>query len=373
MTRGPSKKGGDANGTLRDIGVSNCTGVVSADQTTMGLRFPPQQQILLYSGAQWEEFVEEWAHFCLKPIYVSVRRFTGAGDRGVDVAGFTDADGLQGVWDNYQCKHLDKPLAPSKAWVELGKILWHSFKGDYRAPRAYFFVAARGVGTTLAALLADSAKLRKELVANWDGYCRKGITDTQEIDLEGAFLAYVEAFDFSIFGMKTSLQLIEDHRRCPHHAMRFGGGLPERAPPATPPDDIGSAESRYVEQLFAAYGDHTKAAVSDIAALKPWPHLQSHFGRQRVAFYHAESLRIFARESVPPGTFESLQEDIYTGVIDTHDAGHSDGYQRVCAVTKAARDLQITSNPLITRSKPTDRDGICHQLANENRLLWKRP
>lgn len=367
------KKAKSTSGDLRDIGAPSCTGPVSADQTTMGLRFPPQQQILLYSGAQWEEFAEEWAHFCLKPVYASIRRFTGAGDRGVDIAGFADTDGLQGVWDNYQCKHLDKPLAPSKAWVELGKILWHSFKGDYRTPRAYYFVAARGVGTTLAALLADKAKLKKELIANWDGYCRKAITDTQEIVLEGDFLAHVLAFDFGIFGMKTALQLIEDHQRCPHHAIRFGGGLPERASPTAPPDEIGPAESRYVEQLFEAYTDHTKASVADASGLKSWPYLQAHFGRQRVAFYHAESLRIFARESVPQGTYEALQEDIFSGVVDTHDAGHSDAYQRVCAVTKAARELQITSNPLITRAKPTDRDGICHQLANDNRLIWKRP
>jgi hypothetical protein len=43
------------------------------------------------------------------------------------------------------------------------------------------------------------------------------------------------------------------------------------------------------------------------------------------------------------------------------------------AVTKAARDMQITSNALITRAKPQDRDGICHQLANEDRLRWIKP
>ena len=185
---------------FRDILVPTCEpNIVTADQVTMGLRFPPQQQILLYSPAQWEEFVEEWAHFCLKSVYASVRRFTGAGDRGIDIAGFTDTDGLQGVWDNYQCKHLDKTLAPSKAWVELGKILWHSYRRDYQPPRSYYFVAARGVGTTLTALLMDKAKLKKELIVNWDKHCRKAITDTQEILLESDFLAYVNAFDFGIF------------------------------------------------------------------------------------------------------------------------------------------------------------------------------
>ena len=136
--------------------------------------------------------------------------------------------------------------------------------------------------------------------------------------------------------------------------------------------EIASAESRYVGQLLDAYADHTKESVPDIDALKGWPKLSEHFGRQRVAFYHAESLRVFARDSVPPGTFESLQDDIHAGVIYTHDAHHTDGYERVRAVTKAARDMQITSNPLIACSKPQDRDGICHQLANEDRLKWKQ-
>ena len=83
-------------------------------------------------------------------------------------------------------------------------------------------------------------------------------------------------------------------------------------------------------------------------------------------------LRVFARDSVPSGTFESLLDDIHDGVIDTHDANHADGYEKVCAVTKAARDMQITANALITCTNPKDRDGICHQLVNEERLRWTR-
>jgi hypothetical protein len=125
--------------------------------------------------------------------------------------------------------------------------------------------------------------------------------------------------------------------------------------------------------LLRAYTDHTKEPIADVAALKPWSKLNDHFGRQRVAFYHAESLRVFARDSVPEGTFESLQDEVYAGVVDTCDASHSDGYERVCAVTKEARNLPITSNPLIARAKVQDREGICHQLANEDRLKWTKP
>lgn len=343
---------------------------VTAATVVHGPVIPPQQQLLLYSPDQWEDFVQEWAHFCLKQQYIQVQRFTGSGDRGVDIAGFTDAKKLQGVWDNYQCKHYDNALRPTNVWVEIGKIVWYSFKKEYTPPRRYYFVAPKGVGTSLAALLSDASKLRDELIANWEKYVRKEITKTQEVVLDASLLAYVNAFDFSIFDAKTSLQLVEEHRASPVHAARFGGGLKARPDAAKPPAVIKTDESRYVTQLLNAYAEHIGQPVSDPSALASTPKLRDHFHRQREAFYHAESLRVFARDSVPAGTFESLQDDIYDGVVDTHDATHQDGYARVCAVTKAARELQITANPLITCTKPKDRDGMCQQLANEDRLQW---
>jgi hypothetical protein len=349
------------------------TGTLTADLVLHGHHIPPQQQLLLYSADQWEGFVQEWAHYCLKAIYCQVQGFSGPGDRGIDIAGFTDADKLNGVWDNYQCKHYDHALHPRDAFPEIGKLLLYTFTEQFRVPRRYYFVAPKGAGTSLNAYLANAPKLSQVLVEKWDKYCRKKITSTQEIPLEGKFLDYVQAFDFTIFEAKTSLQLVDDHKSCPCHTARFGGGLPPRPDPTAPPEVIAPTESRYVEQLFKAYADRTKKAVSDALGLKQHPQLREHFLRQRVSFYHAESLRVFARDSVPPGTFESFQEEIYTGVVDTHDAAFPDGYERVVAVTKAARDMQITSNALITRAKPQDRDGICHQLANEDRLRWTKP
>jgi hypothetical protein len=350
------------------------TDTVTADQVVHGPSIPPQQRILLYSAEEWEGFVEEWAHFVLKSLYVQVQRFSGAGDRGIDIAGFADAQKLQGVWDNYQCKrYLDHAIHPSEAWPEIGKILWHSFNKEYRAPRRYYFVAPHGVGTTLAGLLANQAKLKKTLIDNWDKHVRCAITATREVLLKGAFLSYVQAFDFSIFDSKTALQVIEGHRQCPCYSSRFGGGLPNRPAAQKPPAHIAPVESRYVAQLLAAYADHKKQLVRDVRALKAWPKLDGHFGRQREAFYHAESLRVFARDTVPEGTFQSLQDEIHSGVIDICDANHADGYERVKEVTQAARELHLTSNALLTRAKTKDRDGICHQLANEDRLLWTKP
>lgn len=345
--------------------------VLTADAALLGPQIPAHQRILLYTDTEWEAFIHEYTHFGLKTLYHQVQRLTGAGDRGIDVAGFVDGQMLQGAWDNYQCKHYAHPLYPTDAYPELGKMLWYSFNGEFRAPRRYYFVAPREVGTTLAGYLADATKMKSQLMDNWNKHCRKAITSTQEIPLDGSFKSYVEKFDFTIFGMKTALEVVELHKGlCPYHTMRFGGGLPERPEPSTPPDKIGPAESRYIEQLYEAYADHKKVSVTSAESLKAWPKLKDHYDRQRIAFYYAESLRVFARETAPPGTFESLQEEVFTGVIDTNDGSHPDSYARVCAVTKAARELPLTSNALITRTKRQDMDGICHQLANGDRLQW---
>jgi hypothetical protein len=361
------------NDQLEDIQAPTAPSALTSDRTIYGPPIRPQQRIFLYSAVEWEDFIHEWAHFCLKGQYIDVQRFAGAGDRGIDIAGFTDGQKLQGVWDNYQCKHYDHALMPTDVWPEFGKILWYSFKGEYSAPGRYYFVAPRGIGTKLSGYLNDSSKLKKTVMEEWDKNIRNEITETGEIKLEGAFVAYVEAFDFSIFGRKDPLQIIDEHRQCPYHAARFGGGLPDRPPTEKPPDEIAPRESHYVEQLLKAYADREKEPIPDLKTLKSRSStLHGHFIRQREAFYHAESLRVFARDNTPPRTFDDLQDEIYFGVVDTHNADHPNGYERACQVSKAARDLQLTSNPLVPCIKTQDRDGICHHLANEDRLQWTK-
>jgi hypothetical protein len=343
----------------------------TAAQVATGPVMPPQQRLLTYSAAEWEGFVEEWAFYCLKGLYKHVQRFSGSGDMGIDVAGFIDDKRLQGVWDNYQCKHYDHAITPGDVWAEFGKVIWHSYKGEYKVPRRYYFVSPWGAGTKLSRLLANATKLREELIENWEKHVMGAITSKQAVLLDAALLAYVDKFDFSIFDAKTAIQLVADHRATPIHAARFGGGLPPRSAAGKPPTAVAPGESRYVTQLLGAYSEHTSTSVTDQSTI-PQQKLKDHFRRQREAFYEAEALRVFARDNVPAGTFESLQNDIYDGVIDAHDQTHTDGYQKVCAVTQSAQQLQITANALITCTNPKDRHGICHQLVNEERLWWKK-
>ncbi len=348
------------------------TGIHASARVAFGKTFVPQQQILLYSPSEWETFIQEWVH-SQKSKYNKVLRFAGANDMGIDVAGLTDDKGIFGIWDNFQCKHYTDPLIPSKSAVEVGKVLWHSFNKRYAPPRKYHFIAPKDCGIALNRMLLKHDTLKAYIVKHWDQYCKKEITDTEEIELKGDFEKYVDAFDYTIFTSKPCLEIIDEHRTTPWHTIRFGGGLPERAPVAPPPAEVGVHESRYLTQLFEAYSDYKGITLTDVTSLSPWKELDEHYDRQRESFYHAEALRNFARDTVPPGTFEELQDEVYAGVIDIENAEHTNAFVRLNNVTHASTSLELTSNALISVVKVQDRKGICHQLANVNKLNWKKP
>jgi hypothetical protein len=365
----PQKNHKGSSAKLADIPEPKST-TPNSSRIQHGRLIPPQQQILLLSHDEWEAFIEEWAHH-QKTRYLRVLRMSGPSDQGIDIAGLTDKDGLFGVWDNYQCKHYKEALSPPTAIVEIGKILWHSFKGEYKPPRKYYFVAPKGCGMKLTRLLADPANLKKSVIEDWDKYCSNAITSKETITLDGAFKDYTNNFDFSIFTQKIALDIIDDHKMTPYHAARFGGGLPDRPKPIAPPPTIEEPlESRYIQQLLSAYSDHLNTLINALENLSEWPALKEEFNRQREHFYHAESLRNFARDTVPPGTFEELQKEIYAGVIDIINGQHADGRAKMQQVLQAAMRLQMTANALISVVKMQDRMGICHQLANEDKLQW---
>lgn len=149
------------------------------------------------------------------------------------------------------------------------------------------------------------------------------------------------------------------------------GALPVLRAPQTPPEAIDMArEARYVEQLLGAYAQHLGCPIGASSDLKPHRDLADHFQRARSDFYSAEALRDLTRDSLPPGSFEDLQADVLDAVIDTARAPHSSGYVRVTRTTDQAVNAQITSHALTAQWKPRERKGICHQLANKDKLIW---
>lgn len=342
----------------------------SVENVLSGLPIPKTTRVRVFSPDDFEGFIEEWASSLEGTSYVKVRRFAGSGDMGIDIAGFLTTKGFAGGWDNYQCKRYDHPLRPTDIYTEIGKIIYYSWSGEFPPPRKHYFAGSQDIGTSLEKLLADPLKLREAVRENWDAYCRKEITTTKEIPLEGALLSHFDNFDFSIFDSTSVVELIKQHEKTGFHAVRFGGGLPARPIVELPPPQPGEHESRYVRQLLDAYGEHLGGHLSDINALLAHKPLSRDFSRQRERFYHAEALRNFSRDTVPDGTFASLQEEIYQGVVDVCEGSHSNGFERMKATVSHASHVSSTSNPLSPVTKVQDRQGICHQLANEDRLKW---
>lgn len=341
----------------------------STSAVQAGPPVPPIERIRLFSHEQWEDFVCEWV-YSLHSQYSNVERCGGAGDMGRDVIAFHKD--VPDLWDNYQCKHYLKPLTPTDVWIEFGKLVYYTQKGEYTWPSLYFFVAPHGVGTKLSNLLKYPEKLRSELKNNWNRYCKDKITTECSVVLDSSLTQYVDMLDFSIFRAVQPLRMIDEHAKTRWHLVRFGGGFPERPPIEETPITPTKTELGYVTKLLEAYAEHTNTDVESHIVI-PTNDLKDHFSESRNQFYSAESLRLFSRDTLPSGEFEKLREEFFGGIMDEIRSNHSDGYLRVIAVVKFARLLQVSGHALNTALTPLDRAGICHQLANDNeKVRWVR-
>jgi hypothetical protein len=324
-------------------------------------------RLKLFDSNQWEQFVLEWAD-SLSDQYESVEQYGGANDLGCDVVAYLREDA--GAWDNYQCKHYDHRLAPSDAWPEIVKLLVHTYRGALSVPRSYIFVAPQGAGTTLARLLRQPDQLGSRLLETWD---EKGSMRTDSrtlVELDEGLRAHVASFDFSIFRALPPLQLLDQHAQTRWHVARFGGGLPVRPPIPTPPEGLTAREAVYVTELLGAYGEHLGEHPSSVGALTNHPEMEGHFNDARIAFYSAEGLRLFSRDTLPPGSFGELQGDVHVGIKNDVRHPHPNGYARVLAATNTAQSLSLSAHALGNTASVLDRHGICHQLANEGKVKW---
>ncbi len=345
------------------------TGATAAPVTS-GIAYPVADLIQTFKPEAWEDFTEEWAHSQEKK-YAEIVRYAGAGDMGLDILCFHTKNHFNGPWDNVQCKRYACELMPSQVWVELGKIIYYSFIDEYPPPANYYFAASKGLGLKLKKLLTKPDKLKSELIANWDGYCKKKITGVKEITLDGPLKEYLDKFNFMIFKMIPIAQMIKDHANTVFYERRFGtASFPQRPPVAAPPTTVQPGESRYVQQLFEVYSEKLSVQLNDPAELSKYPELERHFNRSRELFYYAESLRNFPRDSVDPGAFDAIREEIYSGCIDIHDMDYPDGLTRVRSTVSHAGTLTPNCNALCIRVQTQDKQGLCHHLANENRFTW---
>ncbi|MEL0169975.1 MAG: hypothetical protein VW877_17845 [Pseudomonadaceae bacterium] len=100
----------------------------------IGAPVPVLDRMLIMSSDDWEDFTLELVHY-LKEQYHKVTKCGGGGDMGRDVIAYT-ATG----WSNYQCKHYKEKLSVEDAVLEIGKICYYTYIGEYPLPERYFFV-----------------------------------------------------------------------------------------------------------------------------------------------------------------------------------------------------------------------------------------
>jgi hypothetical protein len=248
-----------ALGTVPLRTISPPSSAMPPDVAAVGPVIPPIERLRIMSASTWEDLVLEYAHW-LKTRYARVDKCGGAGDMGRDIIAFESAT-TEDPWDNYQCKHYDHPLAPNDIWLELGKLAYYTFAGEYSMPRHYTFVAPQGVGNSLSKLLRRPDELRSGLIAAWDKRCQRSITSQRAIPLEGALKDHIASMDFTIFDALPPLRLIEEHAQTPWHIVRFGGGLPFRGSVPPPPPTIAVNETNYVRALLDAYEDRLGSAL----------------------------------------------------------------------------------------------------------------
>ncbi|GAA0446962.1 hypothetical protein Aca07nite_57540 [Actinoplanes capillaceus] len=359
---------------MSDLPEPATTYVLTVAGRVHGPPVPAKQRIYFYSPDEWEEFVREWAKTL--PLadrcsgrYLQVKRLGGANDHGADVAAFLTPQQFEGDWDCFQCKHYSDVLRPADAWPEILKVLQSVVLGLYTLPRRYVFVAPMGCGGSLDRLLSTPTELRVKFIEQFHRP-KSPLGAALPADVRDKILTFAATLDFSMFQSADIDEVLAVHKLSPNHVMRFGGALPQRPSVDTPPDDPADHESRYVAQLLRVYREHFGPEAAALDGAKSHPKAASHLLRQREAFYSAESLERFARDAVPKGTFAKFRDEVYDGVIEVHSANHIDGMARLTQVLQAAVSAQLPSNALIETSDARDRKGICHQLANIEKLVW---
>ena len=319
-----------------------------------------------YDSTEWEIFIGEWKRGLSN--YHEVKRLGAAGDHGRDVVGLCGSNGCEGVWDNFQCKHYDKPLPASKAYVDIGKIVFHSFRGVFAPPRRSVFVAPRGPSTTLRDQLLNPSQLKIKVAENWDKTIASNIEKNETHKLTGDLSSWLQAYDFSSFGYYTIDEVLDGHRKTAYWASRFGGILP--APPkGIVPENVAERETVYVSKLLKVYEQDTGQAIASAELLAlSHPEHGADLWKQRVRFYDAEAFGAHYRDQTEPGTVEDFTDQIYQAVEPVLSIA-GPARQRVSDTLQAATSTK-TISVLEPQARPQVKQGVCHQLANDDRIDW---
>jgi hypothetical protein len=327
----------------------------------------PLQRIQVMSPDEWEKFTLEIADY-LKSKYSRVTQCGGKGDLGRDVIAYKPNE----EWDNYQCKHYSKRLPVANAILEIAKVIYYSFKGEYTLPKNYFFVSPHGSSSDLIKLFQDTKKFKDILYSRWETDCKSKIK-VGDVKLDKFLEEYIEEkVNFSIFKEIPPLELISIHRNTKYHTMWFGWYGVNRPPFSPTPSKIDEPkELTYITELLNAFSEY-KSKPINLQNIEEDNELFKEYRGARNNFYSAESLERFSRDYLPENSFNELKDECYESISPTIKQRHSDGYERYLKTLEKVVSINYTSHPLNSFIKIQDKKGMCHQLVNDKEIKWTK-
>lgn len=333
---------------------------------------PPIDKVHVMDEDSFEQFTLEWLYGCKKSKYSSIRRIGGAGDKGRDVVAYYN----DGSVDYYQCKHYNAALMPTDYYLELGKLCYYTYNKEIPMPKEYYIIASNDVGSSLQDLIDNPIKLISKLKENWEKYCKTKITKTVEISLDKSLSDYIDLFDFTIVKTYPMAQVIDEYLDTIYGNIRFGGRKLNMPTSMLPPEKIDLEEMPYILALLEAYSDELGVQINDTEGLEKYNIYFENFKRQRKDYYSAETIRRFVRDTLSDSKqFKVLKDEVYDGIIDTHEQDYDSGYKRLIEVLKQVARINISKCMLDSKLHCigiSERKGVCHMLVNDNKLRWVR-
>ncbi|WP_141441337.1 ABC-three component system protein [Vreelandella titanicae] len=329
-----------------------------------------KRDILALHDDELEAFVRDWVSH-KKRDYLSVTNFGGGGDLGRDVVGFLTSSKHEGAWHNYQCKQYNKSLSIGKVFVEIGKVLYYSYKGSFTAPEKFIIVAPKGVSRPVEELIYKPSEFKEVFIKEWDKHCgNKKIISSEQIPLDMDFEKFINNYDFGRVEVINLEGMLSDESIVPVIYSWFGDLLSGPPPKGVIPDEVDEVEFKYTEKLLLAYNERYKVGYKEVDEIKENADAFKHFKRQRFRFFDAEAFKRFYRDNTDEITISNLEEDVFYGVVEESEAAHSDALCCVDAVMHKAATINITG-PLSLHAGVTVKQGLCHHFANEDKLAWK--
>ena len=238
-------------------------------------------------------------------------------------------------------------------------------------------MAPKGLSAKFAQLYTNSEELKRTILREWDEKISTHIEKGQVFANKGALKTFLQNFDYTIFKFYSPKRIIEDllDSRNRHVYTQYFGirkEIMERKKIEVPMVLI-DYEDNYIRHLLEAYTDANGNFViskENVISSK----FQAHFKRSREEFWLAESIKKMSVENCPGDCddFNELMNDMYYHVADIYEEEYDNAYCRLKAVTDKATSFVKKERIISGELGSPELKGICFQLSNEDRLVWKK-